>query len=50
MAAKRMDNKSALANKEAWALKRAADFQVPRVVKLVQQIDLPDQQTYLVMQ
>ena len=45
-----MNNRDQLAHREASALQRAAQFQVPRVVKLVQQVDLGPEQTYLVME
>lgn len=50
VAAKSMVNKAKLARKEASAMQRAADYDVPRVVKLVEQVDVSPQQKYLVME
>lgn len=50
VAAKSMVNKSYQARREALAMQRAADYDVPRVVKLVEQLDISPQQTYVVME
>ena len=45
-----MVNKSYQARREVLAMQRAADYDVPRIVKLVEQVDTSRQQTYLVME